>query len=101
MQAKVFAWQTILSEIQGLKALRFNLSDIKTGTEIVWYEKNEDCDPRILRAYGLKESMFPARVAGKILLMNSEAKLKSIFSVSNYHDLWKKNGAVENQIEKV
>jgi hypothetical protein len=27
--------------------------------------------------------------------------LKSIFSVSNYHDLWKKNGAVENQIEKV
>lgn len=88
-----------LSEIQGLKALRFNVSDIEKG--IAWYEKNEDCDPRILRAYGLKESKFPAGVAGKKLLMITEEKLKRIFSVSNYHDLWKENGAVENQMEKV
>ncbi len=32
--------------------------------------------------------------------MITEEKLKSIFSVFNYHDLWKENGAVENQIEK-
>ena len=63
---------------------------------------------RRLKAYGLKESAYDLyvgnnQVAGKKLLMIEFQKLKEVFggSVSQYQDLWKKGGVVENKIEEV
>jgi hypothetical protein len=95
-------------ELQGLKELGFNVAQIQKSVEAYQSASGvNSVNMKWLAKCGLEESALDlyegkTKVAGKKMLFIKDQKVHSFTNgeACNYLDLWRKDGAVENKIER-